>query len=59
MKQCRIEGLLQENDADWIVWHNNPPGTSHMGRVWEHQIRSVRTISEGLLKTHSHFLNEW
>ena len=31
MKQDKIESFLQENGADWIVWQNNPPGTSHMG----------------------------
>ena len=29
-----------------------PPGASHMGGVWERQIRSARTM------THSHFLND-
>ena len=29
-----------------------------MGRVWEHKIRSGRTILEGLLKTNSHPLND-
>ena len=38
--------------------HNNPPGASHMGGVWERQIRSARAILEGLLKTHSHSLND-
>ena len=41
----------------WILWHNNPPGASHMWRVWECQIRSAKTILEGLLKTGSHSLN--
>ena len=29
-----------------------------MGEVWERQIRSARAILEGLLKTHSHSLND-
>ena len=29
-----------------------------MGGVWERQIQSARTILEGLLKTHSHSLND-
>ena len=41
-----------------ILWHNNPPGASHMGGVWERQIQSARTILEGLLKAHSHSLND-
>ena len=30
----------------------NPPLASHMGGVWERQIRSVRTILLSILKTH-------
>ena len=58
MKHDKIKSFLQENGADWILWHNNPPGASHMGGVWERQIQSARTILEGLLKTHSHSLND-
>ena len=58
MKHDKIKSFLQENGADWILWHNNPPGASHMGGVWERQIRSTRIILEGLLKTHSHSLND-
>ena len=58
MKHDKIKSFLHGNGADWILWHNNPPGASHMGGVWEHQIRSARTILEGLLKTHSHSLND-
>ena len=53
-----MKSFLQGNGADWILWHNNPPGASHMGGVWERQIRSARTILEGLLKTHSNSLND-
>ena len=58
MKHDKIKSFLQGNGADWILWHNNPPGASHMGGVWERQIPSARTILEGLLKTHSHSLND-
>ena len=58
MKHDKIKSFLQENGADWILWHNNPPGASHMGGVWERQIRSGKIILEGLLKTHSHSLND-
>ena len=58
MKHDKIKSFLQGNGADWILWHNNPSGASHMGGVWERQIRSARIISEGLLKTHSHSLND-
>ena len=58
MKQDKIKSFLQENGADCILWHNKPLGASHMGGVWECQIRSSRTILEGLLKTHRQFLND-
>ena len=40
------EALLQQE----IKWIFNPPGASHMGGVWEHQIRTVRTILHALLQ---------
>ena len=58
MKHDKIKSFLQENGADWILWHNNPPGASHMGEIWERQIRSARIILERLLKTHSHSFND-
>ena len=33
MKHDRTKSILQENGAHWILWHNNPPGASHMGGV--------------------------
>ena len=38
------EFLLKQNDADWIEWKMNPPLVSHMGGVWERQIRFARAI---------------
>ena len=58
IKHDNIKSSLKENGADWILWYNNPPGASHMGGVWERLIRSARIILEGLLKTHSHSLND-
>ena len=58
MKHDKIKSFLQENSYKKILWHNNPPGVSHVGGVWERQITSARTILQGLLKTLSHFLND-
>ena len=45
--QTKIEEfLLQKN----IQWHFNPPTASHMGGVWERQIRTIRDTLRGLLK---------
>ena len=39
--------------ANQIAWKENPPMTSHMGGVWERQIRSASTILSSLIKRHS------
>ena len=36
----------------------HPPGDSHIGGIWEPQIRSTYTILEALLKTHGSSLND-
>ena len=39
-------------------WDFNTPTASHMGGVWERQIRSCRSILLSLLKNHSQSLND-
>ena len=41
----QIEEFLKQKD---IIWKFNPPYASHMGGVWERQIRSVRKVLNGL-----------
>ena len=55
-----ISRYLQQNGADYkyIVWKRNPPFASHMGGVWERQIRSVRSILSSLLKDHGSVLDD-
>jgi len=57
MNHDKIRFLLDELGGDW-EWKYNPPASSHMGGVWERQIKSVRTILSSLLKTHSQSLND-
>lgn len=33
-----------------ITWKFNPPGASHMGGVWERQIRTIRAVLAGVVK---------
>ena len=58
MDKEKIKDFLIENGCDWIGWKRNPPTASHMGGVWERQIRSVREILNSLLKNHGHILND-
>ena len=55
---AEIQGFLQNNNPDWIKWKRNPPAASHMGSIWEHQIRSARRILASLLQTQGHILDE-
>ena len=52
MNQEQIIQHLLKNGTDWGKSQKNPLGASHMGGIWEHQIRSAQTILEALLKTH-------
>ena len=58
MDHSRIQASLQSESCDWITWEWNPPDASHMGGVWERQIRTVRTILSSLMKSHSEVLND-
>ena len=57
MNHTKIKHFLQENGADWLVWTRNTPTASHMGGVWEQQLKSARNILSSLLKTHGTSLN--
>ena len=58
MDHTKISNLLQDNGTDWLVWIKNTPTASHMGGVWERQIRSARNSLSFLLKIHGRSLNE-
>ena len=50
--------LCTEFKADWVQWKQNPPSASHMGGVWERQIRSVRSILTALMRDHGRNLDD-
>ena len=58
MDQEKIKDFLLRNNIDWMGWDFNTPLASHMGGVWERQIRSCRSILTSLLKNHSQSLND-
>ena len=58
MEHIKIQGFLQNNNVDWIKRKRNPPAASHMGGIWEREIRSAKGILASLLQTHSHSLDE-
>ena len=58
MDHNQIPQYLQGHRTDCITWIRNPPKASHMGGALEWQIRTARSILNGLLKTHERSLNE-
>ena len=50
MIQDKIKSFLQENGADWVLRHNNLPGASHMGEVWENYFGSIAEDPQSLLE---------
>ena len=58
MDHEKIQKFLLTKGCDWIVWERNPPSSSHMGGIWERQIRSIRTILSALMKQHAAILND-
>nr|XP_055049230.1 uncharacterized protein LOC129434322 isoform X1 [Misgurnus anguillicaudatus] len=44
--QRKISDYLLQNNVKWIF---NPPAASHMGGVWEQQIRTIRSILNTVL----------
>ena len=43
--QSKIHSTLLKKGIKWIF---NPPAASHMGGVWERQIKSIRSVMSGL-----------
>ena len=49
MDQTRVRHFLLERNCDWIEFQLNVPSASHMGGVWERQIRTARNVLSILL----------
>ena len=50
MNKQKIQQFLRANNCDVFEFKKNVPAASHMGRVWERQIRTVRSILVNLLE---------
>ena len=55
MNHDELTDKLSQQQIDWKF---NPPAASHMGRVWERQIRTVRRIFATLLHEHTGRLDD-
>ncbi|XP_045169607.2 uncharacterized protein LOC123532268 [Mercenaria mercenaria] len=54
----RIQEYLLKENCDLIDFEMNVPSASHMGGVWERQIRSVRNVLDSLLLEHGTNLDD-
>ena len=58
MDQEKIKSSLLKEHCDWITFKMNVPSASHMGGVWERQIRTVRNVLSSLLQHNSEQLDD-
>ena len=55
MDNEQIRSRLHQEGTDWIF---NPPSGSHMGGIWERQIRTTRKVLTVLLREHGSRLDD-
>ena len=58
MNHNKIQRELPKDNCDWCAWKMNVPHASHMGGVWERQIKTVRSVLTGLLENHGNQLDD-
>ena len=58
MDDARVHEYLLHNNCDWVEFKFNVPHSSHMGGVWERQIRTVRNALEPLLLASASHLDD-
>ena len=56
--QDKIRRELLRNNCDWFEFNMNVPSASHMGGVWERQIRTVRNVLSAILERNGTQLND-
>ena len=58
MDNERIQSFMESLGGDLVKWIRNSPAASHMGGIWETQIRSAGAILSSLLSTHGKSLDK-
>ena len=58
IKEMDHDEITEKLRQQQIDWKFNPPAASHMGGVWERQIRTTRRILDTLLREHGNRLND-
>ena len=58
LQQLDEEKIRRFGLENEVEWNFNPPHASHMGGVWERQIRTIRKILASLLNKHSDKLTD-
>ena len=54
----KLKAVMLKDNCDWIDFKMNAPQASHMGGVWERQIRTVRNVMTSLLYQHGRQLDD-
>ena len=55
LDHSKVQNSMHCMDIDWLF---NPPSASHMGGVWERQIRTVRKVLNSLMIDHAARLDD-
>ncbi|XP_067019485.1 uncharacterized protein [Acropora muricata] len=58
MDQEKVKSSLLRQQCDWITFKMNVPSASHMGGVWERQIRTVQNVLSSLLRDNAKQLDD-
>ena len=53
-----LKEYLSSQDCDWIDFNFNAPHASHMGGIWERQMRTTRSVLSSLLLGHGTQLDD-
>ena len=58
MDQNQVKQEMLKESCDWFELKLNAPTASHMGGIWERQIRTVRSVLCALLEKNGHQMND-